>query len=378
MGSGARWVACLLLGASLLRRGCSGTSFNHTLAYLMTGVLEPAQGLPAFSIVGYVDDQCIELYDSDGRRLQPRAAWMEKAGEEDLQYWDRRTRASQDSEMRFLQQMVILRDLYNQSGGLHTLQLVLSCQLSAAGHRTGFVGYGFDGRDFLTLDKETLTWVAAEAKDQAAKEQWDSDFALKQNSKFFVEETCIEWLQQYLRYGKEVLLRRERPVVKVTLKDSQEGLETLLCQAHGFYPKAIDITWRKDEEVRKGDMFHGAVSPNADGTYYTWFSIEIDPKERSHYRCHVEHEGLQEPLDAAVEVSASVPVWFIVGGLLGALVLLMTAIAIYARVGKGYFWSLLSTEPPAIYPNSLDADPSCSPASFQGAKPEPADQGSTL
>ncbi|KAG8148211.1 putative MHC class I antigen protein [Naja naja] len=41
--------------------------------------------------------------------------------------------------------------------------------------------------------------------------------------------------------------------------------------------------------------------PNADGTYHYWLSIRIDPKERGRYQCHVEHDGLQKPLDLALE-----------------------------------------------------------------------------
>ncbi|KAJ6630513.1 hypothetical protein lerEdw1_014676 [Lerista edwardsae] len=93
----------------------------------------------------------------------------------------------------------------------------------------------------------------------------------------------------------------ERPEVTVTRKDSREGLETLLCRAHGSYPREIDATWRRDGEARQGDTFRGTVSPNADGTYYAWLSLEVDPQERSRFWCHVEHDGLREPLDVAVE-----------------------------------------------------------------------------
>uniref|UniRef100_A0A8C5WSP3 Immunoglobulin C1-set domain-containing protein n=1 Tax=Laticauda laticaudata TaxID=8630 RepID=A0A8C5WSP3_LATLA len=32
------------------------------------------------------------------------------------------------------------------------------------------------------------------------------------------------------------------------------------------------------------------------GTYHAWLSIEVDPKERDHYRCYVAHTALPEPL----------------------------------------------------------------------------------
>ncbi|KAJ6651355.1 hypothetical protein lerEdw1_021047 [Lerista edwardsae] len=97
----------------------------------------------------------------------------------------------------------------------------------------------------------------------------------------------------------------EPPEVTVTRKASHEGLETLLCRAHGFCPREIEATWRRDGEVRQGDTFRGTVSPNADGTYHTWLSIEVDPQERSRFRAGElgGEKGGQEPLDMAVEES---------------------------------------------------------------------------
>ncbi|XP_061469607.1 HLA class I histocompatibility antigen, B alpha chain-like [Rhineura floridana] len=92
---------------------------------------------------------------------------------------------------------------------------------------------------------------------------------------------------------------RDPPTVKVTLMAGHDGLETLICQAYGFYPKEIDTTWRKDREVLEQQTFRRDVAPNSDRTYYAWLSIQIDPEDKDHYWCHVEHDGLLEPLDVA-------------------------------------------------------------------------------
>ncbi|KAG8148242.1 hypothetical protein E2320_022419 [Naja naja] len=81
----------------------------------------------------------------------------------------------------------------------------------------------------------------------------------------------------------------------------EDGMETHICRQHGFYPREIDASWTRDGEVWLQDTFHGSVAPNADGTYHYWLSIRIDPKEKGRYRCHVEHDGLQKPLDLALE-----------------------------------------------------------------------------
>ncbi|XP_026549038.1 class I histocompatibility antigen, F10 alpha chain-like [Notechis scutatus] len=100
----------------------------------------------------------------------------------------------------------------------------------------------------------------------------------------------------------------------------EDGMEMHICQVHGFYPREIDAFWTRDGEVWLQDTLHKPLAPNADGTYHYWLSIRIDPKERSRYRCHVEHDGLQEPLDLALEEPKS-NLGIIIGCVVVALVL---------------------------------------------------------
>uniref|UniRef100_A0A670ZJY6 Ig-like domain-containing protein n=1 Tax=Pseudonaja textilis TaxID=8673 RepID=A0A670ZJY6_PSETE len=181
---------------------------------------------------------------------------------------------------------------------LHTWQVNLGCELREDGSKGGFLHYGYDGMDFISFNKETLWWVTAQPLAQKVKEEWEEDPRWSQGNKVFLEETCIAWLQRYLNSGNSglVAVSAEPPVGKVTHKVEDERLEILTCQAFGFYPKEIWATWRRDREVCKYEAFHRNVAPNSDGTYYLRLSIEIDPKERDHFRCHLEHKGLQEPL----------------------------------------------------------------------------------
>ncbi|XP_032064336.1 uncharacterized protein LOC116502570 [Thamnophis elegans] len=180
--------------------------------------------------------------------------------------------------------------------GCHTWQVNLGCELREDGSKRGFLHYGYDGRDFISFDKETLRWVTAQPQAKKVKEKWEEDPRWSHGNKVFLEKTCIEWLQRYLSYQKEVLQRIEPPVGKVTHKVVDDSLEVLICQAFGFYPKEIQATWRRDGEVFQNETLRRNVAPNSDGTYYVLLSIEIDPKERDRFRCYLEHEGLWEPL----------------------------------------------------------------------------------
>uniref|UniRef100_A0A670HLW6 Major histocompatibility complex class I-related gene protein-like n=1 Tax=Podarcis muralis TaxID=64176 RepID=A0A670HLW6_PODMU len=277
--------------------GCS----SHSLRYLCTGVSGPSQGLPPFIAGGYVDHQPIVKYDSETEKSVPQVSWMLKAEKDNAQYWEKSTQEFLKLDMKFSQYLLDLQDQYNQSKGFHTLQLMYGCELSPDGRKEGYYRYGYDGRDFLSFEKETLTWTAADREAQVMKRKWEAELAKKQYRKAYLEEECIEWLQRYLDYGNETLLRTEAPVVKVTRKADYDGLETLVCQVHGFYPKEIEANWVKDGEVWQEGTLRGLVAPNSDGTYYLLLHVQINPEEREHFRCHVEHDSLEKPLDVAWE-----------------------------------------------------------------------------
>ncbi|XP_025032812.1 major histocompatibility complex class I-related gene protein-like isoform X2 [Python bivittatus] len=207
---------------------------------------------------------------------------------------------------------------------LHTWQWMCGCELQGDGSKVGFLRCGYDGKDFLTFDKETLTWVAPNPQAQITQRKWDSIPGFNQRRKAYLEEECFEWLEKYLSYGKETLLRTEAPVVTVSSRtEADDGMETHACRVHGFYPREIDVSWRRDGEVWPQDTFRGSVTPNADGTYHYWLSIRIDPKERDRYRCHVEHDGLQEPVEVAMKVPESN-----LGHIIGCLVAIVATVVL--------------------------------------------------
>ncbi|XP_061476702.1 major histocompatibility complex class I-related gene protein-like isoform X2 [Rhineura floridana] len=311
------WVTFLLLG-------CPGSS-SHYFHNFYIGVSEPGQGLPQFIAVSYVDDQPITHYDSDTQRKVPVVPWMRKVEKDDAQYWDRNTEVLRGWEQAFQVNLVTLGNRYNQSNGFHSFQLMYGCEVGPEGRKGGYDQFGYDGRDFLSFDKETLSWTAADAGAQVTKRKLERDRAFTQHRKAFLEEECVEWLKRYLDYGKEALQRTEPPVVTVTRQAAQDGQETLICQAHGFYPKEIDTFWRKDREDMEHATLRRDVAPNSDGTYHAWLSIDVDPQDRDHYWCHVEHASLPQPLVLAWEEPANMGL--IVGAIVGAATAVLLAAA---------------------------------------------------
>ncbi|KAK9405401.1 major histocompatibility complex class I-related protein-like [Crotalus adamanteus] len=272
---GLRTVATLVI---LL--GHCGFSLSHSLWFSYLQVSEPNLQLPQFFSKVYLDDQPIACYDSQTRRVEPLVSWMEKMEKEDPK------QGKEGNEMLLATEQVFRHELKSA---------ILGCELKEDGSKGGFLHYGYDGMDFISFDKETLRWVTAQPQAEKVKEKWEDDPGWSQRNKIYLE-TCIEQLQSYLSYSKEVLQRIEPPVGQVTQKVVSDTIETLICQAYGFYPKEIRATWMRDGEVCQYETLHRNVAPNSDGTYYVRLSIEIDPKERDRFWCHLEHEGLQDPL----------------------------------------------------------------------------------
>ncbi|XP_062828999.1 major histocompatibility complex class I-related gene protein-like [Anolis carolinensis] len=233
---------------------------SHSLKYFYTAISEDNELLSSFYVVGYMDDQRISQYDSTVRLELPCVSWMKKVEEVDPSYWKDETEVSRNSEQFFKENLVIARNRYNQSRGFHTLQQMYGCDLRKDGSKGGYRQYAYDGKDFISFDKETLTWTAADGAAQKTKRKWDAQSMRNQYLKAYLQETCIEWLKKYLDYGKETLLRTETPEVMVTRKVDHDGMETLICRVGGFYPKDIDIEWTRDGEVWQQDTFHGLPS----------------------------------------------------------------------------------------------------------------------
>ncbi|XP_003227795.2 class I histocompatibility antigen, F10 alpha chain isoform X1 [Anolis carolinensis] len=326
-----------LLGVAvplLMEVGLGGAP-SHSLSYLFTVVSEPGPGLPQFMVSGHFDGQLFASYDSERRSGVPRTEWMEEMVELDPGYWDWLNRNARNSEQIFKWQIGTVMRHYNHSGGLHTMQWVFSCTLSEDGRKGGSNKFSYDGKEALSFDKETLRWTASDAVAEGYKEKWEAEAGRTQRSKVYLEDKCISMLHKHLDVRKGVPRKRVAPVVKVTHKAGIGGLETLVCHIHGFYPKDIDATWRKDEEVREQETLRGNITPNSDGTYNTWISIEVDEKDRDKYQCHVEHDSLPEGAGSdldfpVVECGAPILPWIIVGSAL-VLILIVTLIVIILK-----------------------------------------------
>uniref|UniRef100_A0A670ZQX4 Ig-like domain-containing protein n=1 Tax=Pseudonaja textilis TaxID=8673 RepID=A0A670ZQX4_PSETE len=252
-----------------------------------------------YIVVVYIDNQLAARFDPTTRRLLPQVAWLLNVTEEDSHIWDETSQRVDRTESLFRNELHILRIYHNSSrAGFHSWQNVIGCELSDEGQKQGIYQYGYDGEDFISLDQKTLSWTAVSVHAQELKRRWEAEPSITHSRNYCLENNCVELLQKCIMYGKDSLLRKESSLlVKPYPSSGHKSLVSCDCKVYGFYPKEVNVTWRKDGEVWKGNTSSPGVLPNSDGTYHTWLRIEVDPEEkRDHYRCYVEHAGLPEPL----------------------------------------------------------------------------------
>ncbi|KAJ1146749.1 hypothetical protein NDU88_013009, partial [Pleurodeles waltl] len=90
---------------------------------------------------------------------------------------------------------------------LHLLQVMYGCELQDDGSLGGFLQYAFDGHDFISLDKDRLTWTAAMDAAKITQDRWNSERVIAHQWKDYLEGRCIEYLKAYLKLGDDRLQR---------------------------------------------------------------------------------------------------------------------------------------------------------------------------
>ncbi|XP_059570133.1 class I histocompatibility antigen, F10 alpha chain-like [Alligator mississippiensis] len=265
-----------------------------------------------------MDDQQILHYDSETRREEPRGDCVQGAVDPD--FWDGETRSLRGWQWGFEANLVTLWQRYNQTSsdcgqtgmdrtmedpgpeGVSHSPFMYGCELGEDGSAGGYMQFSYDGGDFLSCALRTRTWVAVVPQAQITQRNWNEDKALL-TARAYLEEPCIEWLQKYLQHGKAAL-QSKPPMAQVSDKpSSRDGLTTLSCQVHCFYPKYVAVIWLKNGEAQPQETSCSGVVPSTDGTYHTWVTIEINSSSNHNYTCNVEHMSPDADLQVAWDKS---------------------------------------------------------------------------
>jgi len=195
--------------------------------------------------------------------------------------------------------------------------------------------FGFDGKDYISLEPNRMRWVATNPIAVKTKEKWDLDQSWNNYWENYLQEVYVQHLNKYLQAGKEYFGRKGidfsfdpmfwsnftdlsnrspipfsvcllfvfspfpitvQPEVFISRSEpnSQYKPLTLSCLVTGFYPVDIEVNWLRNGEVMSETLSSG-IRPNHDGTHQIQKEIEINAGDEDQYSCQIEHSSLAEP-----------------------------------------------------------------------------------
>ncbi|XP_067369647.1 H-2 class I histocompatibility antigen, Q10 alpha chain-like isoform X2 [Channa argus] len=285
----------LLLGSGLMVN-----SELHSLTYIYTAFSRPLglEGFHEFTAMGLLDKKMIDYFDSDHQQKVPKQDWMEKhLGAE---YWTKGTESRKSKQQWFKVNINILKERFRQNDSdIHVLQWMHGCkgEMQPDGKFKfvdGMDMYSYDGQDFLSFDDKDLVWVAPNQAAFETKRKWDGVQVLKEYTKGYLENECMNWLTSFMAYRKGDSKLASPPDVYVFAKNTKIETNILLtCLATGFYPKDIILQIKRNGRLLtiEDGLITSAVRPNGDDTYQRRDSVEILRSDLSTYTCEVLHNA---------------------------------------------------------------------------------------
>ncbi|KAG5829992.1 hypothetical protein ANANG_G00319630 [Anguilla anguilla] len=237
---------------------------SHSMWAFSTFIYGQTQ-FPEFSISVFLDDLQVLYYDRNIKKLISRSGPSSTKGVEDIM---------------LLGANIVIEDIYtymknpshharlfgNHTGGVHVHQMLAGCVLDNDKPSQVMVWDAYDGMKVMHFDLHNHT----------VNPLWPEFIWTTKAAEIFLMELiniyqpiCIQILKYYLEKEKNIVLRKERPRVRL-----------------------IQKTCRETGVVK--------VLPNGDGTYQTRRTLSISleiAREKHRYTCSVTHLALDNKLD---------------------------------------------------------------------------------
>ncbi|XP_054911218.1 major histocompatibility complex class I-related gene protein-like [Poeciliopsis prolifica] len=279
-------VITLLL---LLQNAASGEKYYlESNRFLRPGV----PNFPEYAVMIVLQGFLATYYDENVMHV--KQDWMKEYVKENTKEWESSVQACLAYKDLLRDQTKNFNTQSNQSEGKEIIQQIFGCDWDEETNNTfGYIKFGNNGEDFMTLDTKTWTWIAANPKAEVIAEEWNANKAFYEIAKYSLQNKCLPLLKVFLRYGKSFLSRKVLPSVFLLQKSPSSPVT---CHATGFFPNKAMMFWRKDgEEIHEG-VEHGDLLPNDDGSFQMSVHLEvlaIPPEDWGRYECAFELSGMK-------------------------------------------------------------------------------------
>uniref|UniRef100_A0A8D0ABG5 Ig-like domain-containing protein n=1 Tax=Sander lucioperca TaxID=283035 RepID=A0A8D0ABG5_SANLU len=317
------------------------THATHSLTYIYTAFSKPV-GLPGiheFTAMGLLNGRMIDYFDSDNQTKVPKQAWMTERLPAD--YWEKGTQSRQSKQQWFKVNIDILKTRMRQNDtDLHVLQWRHGCEGEMKdGEMTFLRGidmYGYDGNDFLSFDDVNGVWVASTDAAVPTKRKWDGVQVLKEYTKGYLENECINWLGKFVSYGQKQLEEAIPTVHLFTRNTEVEENILLTCLATGFLPKDITLHMKMNGSIltEADGVVSSGVRPNGDDTFQRRDSVEILRSNVSTYTCEFIHPAsnlhVEEVWGKKLYYFSKIPHHRIIGGAIGIVIGIVLTVGVGA------------------------------------------------
>ncbi|XP_051004463.1 IgG receptor FcRn large subunit p51 [Acomys russatus] len=327
MGIPQPWVLSLLL---VLLPRTWGTEPRPPLLYHLTAVSNPSKGVPSFWATGWLGPQQYLSYSSLRHEADPCGAWMWE--DQVSWYWEKETVDLKAKEQLFLDALGTLEKHVN---GNFTLQGLLGCELAPDNSSLPTAVFALNGEAFMEFNASAGNWTGEWPETEMVGNLWlkQPDVAKKESE--FLLMSCPQRLLGHLERGRRNLEWKEPPSMRLKARAGNPGSSVLTCAAFSFYPPELKLRFLRNGLAAGSG--NGSIGPNGDGSFHAWSLLEVKRGDEDHYQCHVEHEGLSQPLTVGLDSPARsfVPVVGIVLGFLVVLVVAAGGVLLWSRMRSG-------------------------------------------
>ncbi|XP_078073779.1 class I histocompatibility antigen, F10 alpha chain-like isoform X2 [Mustelus asterias] len=281
----------ILFSISLCFSWVSPDTNSTTVIFTFVSGIED---FPEITSIAMINGVQISYSDSNIRRCIPRLKFMAQSF--NREYWDHITELVILHSNMVKEVLNTVLKITNQTSGIHVLQWIRSVEVTEDGSMKRSMRFGFDGKDYISLEPDRMRWVASNHFAVKTKEKWDSDQSWNNHWKINLEDIFAQYFMRYYQAGKEYFGRKVQPEVFISRSEpnSQYTSLTLSCLVTGFYPVDIEVNWLRNGEVMSETLSSG-VRPNHDGTHQIQKEIEINAGDEDQYSCRIEHSSLAEP-----------------------------------------------------------------------------------